>query len=106
MPEFVSLEEAKLCPECKHPGRIASQNAIQGGTLLKVGCHNEECPWFQTFWFVELDQQGQVQVNERARLMAQATRIQPKLDPNFDANHEAVLRMLDRQHAEETRGGD
>jgi hypothetical protein len=103
---IVTFDEAKACPTCKHPGKIVQSNAITGGTLHKLMCVNELCPWYQTFWFVETDSSGQVQVNEKAYAIANATRLQPRLDPKFDEKHEAVLRALDRQAAEETRNSE
>jgi hypothetical protein len=104
VPEVVSFDTARKCPECSHTGKLLHSNAILGGTVHKLECMNPVCPWFQTFWFVETNANGEVQVNEEATKAAKGERLIAPTDPSFDANFALVHQMLDRQLEEETRG--
>jgi hypothetical protein len=99
----VPFAEAQACPQCNKLGKIEFSNAVVGGTLHKIVCRNEPCPWYNTPWFVETDANGEARVNREAYERAHGTRLVAPRDASFDAAFEQVHTMLERQLREETR---
>jgi hypothetical protein len=97
-----TYEEAKRCPRCQLPGEVVSRmpTAKPGTQVHTVYCRNEDCPWFNSMWIVQVNPDGSVPPPN--------TSSQEKLFPKLMAppdEEQRVLRALQRQLDVETQPG-
>lgn len=56
-----TLEDAKDCPICNIPGKLAGTSPVAGGSkVLTFLCQNERCRWFDTGWIVQVKPDGTI----------------------------------------------
>lgn len=60
---MATIDEARLCPRCSHPGDLGGRRPMQnkpGHSVVMCFCRNEVCPWFDTSWPIEINPDGSV----------------------------------------------
>ena len=58
-----TYEIATRCPRCNLPGQVVSKNPStvkRGAFVHMVFCRTPECPWENTSWVVQVNQDGSV----------------------------------------------
>jgi hypothetical protein len=98
--DTTTVDEAKRCPKCQHPGKqVASRYTVNAKrarvSVLTFECETEVCPWFETTWIVQVNPDGTVPVN------APGPKSFPDVSPDT-ISRGAVL--LDSIKQEEARG--
>ncbi len=59
----VTYEDAKRCPECGQPGKVAStQHRRDGNRIELIECGNMLCPWYTEQWAVQIRPDGTIPV--------------------------------------------
>jgi hypothetical protein len=55
-------EEASRCPKCDQPGddRKQTYNREKHATIHILYCVQKLCPWFDTAWFVQVNDDGSI----------------------------------------------
>lgn len=60
MPD-TTFEEAKRCPKCGNPGRLALDKPGEKRSRVMVfQCETELCTWFNTGWTVQVNEDGSI----------------------------------------------
>lgn len=98
-----TFEEAKLCPKCGKPGedvRVFDRKNSMGKpvTVHTIYCRVELCPWYNTSWLV--------QVNEDGTIPDPYSQLGPKQYPKL--SEESVTRVqeaIQTQLDQETKPG-
>lgn len=60
-----TFEEAKKCPKCGNPGDDRRVTPTRNARRQKVDLHHiycvtELCPWFNTMWLVQINEDGSI----------------------------------------------
>jgi len=65
LPQGTSLEEAQKCPKCERPGEIVREepkvlDGYRKVKLLHIYCRTPLCPWLNTPYFVQVNEDGSI----------------------------------------------
>jgi hypothetical protein len=107
-PGDVSYEDAARCPKCFKPGEKTAQRHVprqltanrMPAMLHTLTCRNSVCPWYDTSWFIQVNDDGSIPKEE-------TNRTEEKIYPNRGASparKEQALARLRRQLHDETGG--
>lgn len=57
-----TFEEAKVCPKCNKPGKdTATKSTAKRGVFVHIiQCETVLCPWYETTWLVQVNEDGSV----------------------------------------------
>jgi hypothetical protein len=57
-----TFEEAKQCPKCGKPGDDTGSRPTnrRGVKVHTIFCRNRVCPWLDTSWIVQVNQDGSI----------------------------------------------
>lgn len=56
-----TFEQARMCPKCKHYGTLlGSVPGPRGSKVETYKCETEVCPWYNTSWIVQINQDGSI----------------------------------------------
>ena len=61
---MASYEVAKVCPRCKHTGKLVGKKREGRTTVHVFECITPRCKWYETTWIVGLNPDGTVQERE------------------------------------------
>ena len=97
-----TFEEASQCPKCKNPGMTTNESkkrVIGRGTItfFQIMCQTQLCPWYETVWIVQVNEDGSIPTAYAQNLKKQYPRL----------SHEAEQQIVDavnNQRKAETRG--
>jgi len=97
-----TYEEATRCPKCEKPGSVRKKTTVRKGRRTVeqhlVYCETELCPWFNTAWII--------QVNEDGSIPEAYSQVGPKQYPKLSPESETrVQEAMEAQLAAETRPG-
>lgn len=90
---MATWETARCCPKCDNAGREDGRlpTAKRGVYVVKLTCENQLCRWYETPWFVQINEDGSIPDPKGTA--------QPKMFivPTSDAETNALIKAANEQ---------
>jgi len=94
-----TMEEAKKCPKCGQPGkeksiRAATNSRNKPCEIHMIECQSKLCPWFETSWAVQVNEDGSIPDAYSGLGDKQFMRVSPESETRVQ---EAIQRQLEAE---------